>query len=341
MINNEITIPKKIHFCWLSDEPLPNHLIQCMDSWRRILPDYEIVKWDMKKFDINSQIFVKEACSVKKWAFAADYIRLFALYNEGGIYLDTDVYVRKSFDDFLQFGFFTSFEYEYEVIDRENSFCLIENDGTSKKPGTVIPGIQLQAAILGAKKGHPFLKECMSFYHEKHFILEDGSFFNKIIAPYIYMMTAEKFGIIYHNQNQLLINNMMIFSSEKFGRSLHHSTKEAYAIHLCNGGWRDKRNRGFFNELYIRLSENIYIRKLLKKTPIFYNVMNYTLPKEGLVVFKIKTILGYQIDEVSVGMLTSKKQTFNWKFYDLPNGKYICQIFLEDKIIHEMFVVKR
>ena len=93
-------IPKKIHYCWLGGEPLPGNLLQCLSSWRNVLNDYEIIKWDAQSFDVDSVSFVKEACSVKKWAFASDYIRLHALYEEGGIYLDTDVYVRKRFDSF-------------------------------------------------------------------------------------------------------------------------------------------------------------------------------------------------------------------------------------------------
>ncbi len=88
-------IPKIIHYCWLSSEPYPEKIQNCIDSWKKILPDYEIKLWNMNNFDINSIDFVKEACSVKKWAFASDYIRLYALYNYGGIYLDSDVLIKK------------------------------------------------------------------------------------------------------------------------------------------------------------------------------------------------------------------------------------------------------
>ena len=70
------------------------------------MPDYELVLWDQNKFDITSVPFVEEACRVKKWAFACDYIRMYAIYKEGGIYMDTDVRVIKKFDRFLHHGFF-------------------------------------------------------------------------------------------------------------------------------------------------------------------------------------------------------------------------------------------
>ena len=88
-------IPKIIHYCWLSGEPYPEKIQNCIASWKERLPDYKIKLWDMNSFDVNSIDFVREAVSVKKWAFAADYIRLYALYREGGIYLDSDVLVKK------------------------------------------------------------------------------------------------------------------------------------------------------------------------------------------------------------------------------------------------------
>jgi mannosyltransferase OCH1-like enzyme len=74
---------------------MPPETVRCIDTWKKVMPEYELVLWDKNKFDVNSVIFAREACGVKKWAFAADYIRLFVIYTEGGIYLDTDVYVKK------------------------------------------------------------------------------------------------------------------------------------------------------------------------------------------------------------------------------------------------------
>ena len=81
-------IPKRIHLCWLSGDPYPQKIQKCIDSWKVHLPDYEIMLWDLKRFDIAQVPWVEQAFRVKKYAFAADYIRLYALYNYGGIYLD-------------------------------------------------------------------------------------------------------------------------------------------------------------------------------------------------------------------------------------------------------------
>ena len=101
-------IPKKIHFCWLSGGGMPLWIQKCINSWKEVMPDYEVIHWDRNKFNIESVPFVNEAYSAKKWAFASDYIRLYALYKEGGIYLDADVFVRKPFDRFLIYNFFVS-----------------------------------------------------------------------------------------------------------------------------------------------------------------------------------------------------------------------------------------
>ena len=94
-------IPKVIHFCWLSGDPYPPLIAKCIESWKINLPDYQIILWDTKKIDVTSNVWLEQAYKCRKYAFAADYIRFYALYNYGGIYLDADVEVIKSFDDLL------------------------------------------------------------------------------------------------------------------------------------------------------------------------------------------------------------------------------------------------
>ena len=91
-------IPKTIHYCWLSNNPIPTDLQECIKSWRIHMPDWNIKLWNTSTFDIHSVPFVEQACNHRKWAFAADYIRIFALYTEGGIYLDYEVFVSKNMD---------------------------------------------------------------------------------------------------------------------------------------------------------------------------------------------------------------------------------------------------
>jgi len=238
----ETNIPKTIHYCWLSGEKIPNDAVKCVESWKNHMPEYKIVLWDGNKFDVCSHTFVKEACRAKKWAFASDYIRLYALYTEGGIYLDTDVYVKKSFNDFLGNDFFTGVEYHEGFT--KNGIHLLNEDGTLKNKcddKIFTHGIQLQAAILGSVKGHPFLKSCMNWYDGRHFILEDGTYYDKLISPNIYAHVATEYGFRYKNEAQKLKNNMTIYPTAVFAGSLVQSGENTYAVHRCDATWRSKR----------------------------------------------------------------------------------------------------
>lgn len=95
-------IPKIIHYCWFGRNPLPDLAKKCIQSWKKFCPDYEIKEWNEDNFDINSNQYVKEAYKAKKWAFVTDYVRLWALVNFGGVYMDTDVEVINSIDVFFE-----------------------------------------------------------------------------------------------------------------------------------------------------------------------------------------------------------------------------------------------
>lgn len=261
-------IPKKIHYCWLSGEAIPQNFQKCIATWKEIMPEYEIICWDKNKFDITSNLFVHEACKMKKWALASDYVRLDALYTEGGIYLDSDVIVREKFDEFLNYDFFTAVEYHSSLVEEENTRDLLNKDGTSKIPFTRKTGIGIQAAILGSIKGHFFIKDCMDFYKEKLFILNDNFLFTKIIAPDIYAMVAEKYGFRYKNELQHLNEKMLILPSEVFAGSLEEATNNSHAIHCCVGSWREKPDISLMKKLFDKIKSNNYVRKLFGKKPI-------------------------------------------------------------------------
>ena len=94
-------IPKKIHYVWVGGKEKPKDIKRCMKTWKKHLKDYEIIEWNESNFDIHSHPFVEAAYKAKKWAYVSDYIRMYAIYNYGGIYLDTDVLVLDNFDDML------------------------------------------------------------------------------------------------------------------------------------------------------------------------------------------------------------------------------------------------
>jgi mannosyltransferase OCH1-like enzyme len=94
-------IPKKIHYCWFGNNPLPEEYKKNIESWKKYMPDYEIIQWNESNYDVNKIPYTRYAYENKKWAFVTDYARLDIIYNYGGIYLDTDVEVLKSFDKLL------------------------------------------------------------------------------------------------------------------------------------------------------------------------------------------------------------------------------------------------
>lgn len=147
-------IPKIIHYCWFGGNPLPKSALKCIDSWRKYLPDYEIKRWDESNFDVNLMTYTQEAYKARKFAYVSDVARFWILYNEGGLYFDTDVEVIKSLDD---------------IVDR-GPFMGIEVPARNGTVPMVAPGLGL-----GAEKGMTLYKEILEHYEECHYCDENGA----------------------------------------------------------------------------------------------------------------------------------------------------------------------
>lgn len=258
-------IPKKIHFCWLSNDPFPNSVQDCINSWKRKLPDYEIICWNTERFNINSVPFVKNAFKRKKWAFCADYIRLYALYTEGGIYLDSDVFVLETFNGLLEYPFFTAVEYHPNIVELNKSLIYLDSVGNRTEEGKkcfsyAVPGIGLQAAIIGSEANHPFLKDCLIFYQNLNADFEMTNLMD-IIAPAIQATFAEKYGFRYTNKLQKLDQGMVIFPSFYFPDNKLDINKNTIAIHCCSGSWI---NRTGWEQFKYDLKQNKIINMILR-----------------------------------------------------------------------------
>ena len=153
-------IPKTIHYCWFGGSPLPPLAVKCIDSWRTYLPDYEIRRWDESSFDVNALPYTRDAYQAGKYAFVSDYARFRILYEQGGLYFDTDVEVIRPLDDILEKGPFMAFELDgedrmavnpglglaaepgmelyREILERYESMSFFAPDGT-RNPYTMIP----------------------------------------------------------------------------------------------------------------------------------------------------------------------------------------------------------
>ncbi|MCM3724917.1 glycosyl transferase [Neobacillus cucumis] len=182
-INN---IPRAIHYCWFGGKEKPSIVKRCIESWKKHLPNYEIIEWNESNFNLDSNLYVKEAYNAGKYAFVSDYVRVYALYNYGGIYLDTDVEVVKPLDDLLEHTSFWGFEQENFIA----------------------------TSTIGAEKGNKLIKEFLDSYNEKNFIKEDGTFNQLTNVAIITELLAEK-GLKLNGKYQK-INEMGVFYPQTY-----------------------------------------------------------------------------------------------------------------------------
>lgn len=207
-------IPKIIHYCWFSGDRKPDSICRCIDSWKRYLPDYEIRCWDASCFESIKSRFANEAFQNKKWAFASDYVRLFALYTEGGIYLDSDVQVWDSLDSLLDNEFFSGLE----MRDKEHT------------------QVYLEAAIMGAVKGNSFIKQCLDEYDKRVFVKGDGSFDMTPIPTILSAIMEENYGWKREDRTQS-IDGMTIYSTEIIANTNCERKQAVKLYHLNNRSW--------------------------------------------------------------------------------------------------------
>ena len=221
-------IPKIIHYIWLGSSPLPDELSKCIDSWLRYMPDYQIMKWDNSVVERIGMTFVNEAIQAGRWAFASDVIRLWVLFQYGGIYLDTDVKVFKSFDPLLN---------NHAFIGRENCLQL----GRNKTE------YHLTSFCFGAEKGSVYIKRCLDYYKNRHFITSSDESLPLELrmdvrnASYLHCEIAKLFGYdsraLASSMQKCRDDILTIYPSTMFVLPITEST---YCTHLSLGSWRDK-----------------------------------------------------------------------------------------------------
>lgn len=157
-------IPRTIHYCWFGRKPLPKSALSCIASWKKFLPDYEIKEWNEDNFDVYAIPYTKEAYEAKKYAFVSDYARFKILYEEGGLYFDTDVELIRPLDDIIARG----------------PFMGCEQDGSDMSCANVNSGLGL-----GVNPGLGLYQEILSLYGTLHFLNPDGSFNQKTVVAYV------------------------------------------------------------------------------------------------------------------------------------------------------------
>ena len=211
-------IPKIIHYCWFGGNPMSELSKKCIESWKKYLPEYEIKEWNEQNFDVNCCDYVREAYEARKWAFVSDYVRLFALVNEGGIYMDTDVEVLSPLDNYLLEKAFSGFQSDDEI----------------------------PTGIMASEKGFPLFYKLLHDYDDRHFKIGDQEFDTSTNVEEITKTCLSK-GLILNNEEQI-IEGFHLYPKDVFcAKSCHTGeivrTKSTVTIHHFAGSWQPKEYR--------------------------------------------------------------------------------------------------
>lgn len=245
-------IPKKIHYCWFGRGEMPKSAIKCINSWKKYCKDYELVLWNEENFDINSNQYVKEAYENRKFAFVTDYVRLYALYTQGGVYMDTDVEVIKSLDKYLENKAFSGFESDNSV----------------------------PTGIMASEMGLPIFKELLDYYTNKHFVDETG---NMDLTTNVTTITniLKKHNLECNNKHQV-VADFTLYPNDYFcpidvNTKVKTITENTATIHWFSGSWVPKKQK-IKIKLYNFL-EKIIGKSLLEKVKNIIRMIKYKLLK--------------------------------------------------------------
>lgn len=212
-------IPKIIHYCWFGKGEMPSLAHECIASWKKYLPDYELKLWNEDSFDVNSNQYTKEAYEARKFAFVTDFVRLHAMHQYGGIYMDTDVEVLKNLDDFLHLPAFSGFESETEI----------------------------PTGIMAAEKNSLWAKIQLEYYENRSFLLPNGSP-DTTTNVKIISSIMEKGGFQFNNTLQNYQDIITIYPKDFFCPKSYISgkielTENTYCIHHFAGSWHSPAMR--------------------------------------------------------------------------------------------------
>lgn len=214
-------IPKVIHYCWFGHGKMPRLARKCIRSWRKYLPDYQIKEWNEDNFDLSLFPYAKEAYEMRKFAFVTDVVRLYALYHEGGIYMDTDVQVLKSLDPYLHHTAFSGFE----------------------------NATQVPTGIMASEKGGKWAKENLDYYEGRHFVNEKGEMdlVTNVETITDYML---KQGLVQNNTYQDFPGLITLYPNDFFCPKCYQDNKiyltgNSVTIHHFNASWKPPRQQFF------------------------------------------------------------------------------------------------
>mgnify|MGYP000956178412 CR=1 FL=1 len=187
-------IPKVIHYCWFGGKDLPELAIKCIESWKKYLPEYEIKEWNESNFDLDLYKYTREAYDHKKYAYVTDVVRLYAIKNEGGVYLDTDVEILKPLDIFLHHSAFSGFENNSSV----------------------------PTGIMASVKNGDWATDMLNYYNDKTFLDKEN---NPVLETNVIVITnlMKEKGIIMNNTYQEISDYVVFYPHDYFCPKDHNT----------------------------------------------------------------------------------------------------------------------
>ena len=279
-------IPKIIHYCWFGGNKEPESVRKCIESWRKYCPDYEIIRWDESNFQIDSHPYMAEAYRLGKWPFVSDLARLIIIYNNGGVYLDTDVELIKPLNKILL----------------DNRFFF----GIENLPDLVHDSRSIHVATglgFGAEINNPVIFDLIKTYDNSSFVLPDGTL-DLTACPLRNTRALEKYGF----DGRDTIHKFMggtIYPSEYFcpveyGTGISHFTNNTVSIHHYAASWKSKEELEKEKVVY-----SVFARFGFLGTKICRNIAEYTLSlrKSGItgIFITTKSKIINKIKKICVG----------------------------------------
>lgn len=223
----QVNVPK-IHSFWFSGEEKPELYKRCLDSWYRFCPDFEIIEWNTKNYDITKNQYMKEAFENRKWAFVSDYARLDVIYKYGGIYLDMDVELLDSLT---------------MLLNADSFFCRQED------------GMLELGSGFGAIAGEPLIKDMLDTYADRKLILDDGTL-DMTPQPEWLSSVMEEHGFYKCHDSQIIGGSLVLSNDYITCSAGNGSTENAkLGIHWHNGGWLDEKTRGLIRDAFAAKDE--------------------------------------------------------------------------------------
>lgn len=246
-------IPKKINYIWLGGKDKSNFTNICLMSWYEHLSGYEIMEWNEKNLDLDKLCsenrFLAECKKRKLWAFMADYLRLYILYNYGGIYMDVDVQVIKNFDDLLDNPMFIGYEY----FSKDKANYVTEGTG-----------------IIASEPYNPVIGDCLAYYDQK--IWETDVYYIPTIFTKVFQL---------HDESEYVIFPVDYFAPYDYRKCFNFNcvTENTHTIHWFQASWHENKNIGLF--LQTKHIKNPIKKKIvqLKKMAGYYKRKSYRIVK--------------------------------------------------------------